>query len=64
MSIQRTTIHYTLTVQNWLKVVNVNTVGTLNVTAAIFPLLAGRKYGHVVNISSVCVSYPFPWEII
>jgi len=40
--------------ENWLKVVNVNTIGMLNVTSAIFPLLAGRKFGHVVNISSVC----------
>lgn len=40
--------------ENWMRVVNVNTVGMLNVTAAIFPLMAGRKAGHVVNISSVC----------
>ena len=42
----------------WLRqVVNVNTMGTLNVTSVIFPLMASRKFGHVVNISSVCVSW-------
>ena len=46
--------YYFIFFQNWLKVVNVNTLGMLNVTSAIFPLLAGRKFGHVVNISSVC----------
>merc|ERR1712142_364867 len=40
--------------ENWLKVVNVNTMGMLNVTSTIFPLMASRKSGHVVNISSVC----------
>jgi len=39
-------------VEDWLKIVNVNVVGTLNVTSTIFPLLAGRKRGHVVNMSS------------
>ena len=43
--------------QKWKKIVEVNTVGTLNVTSVIFPLMAGRKFGHVVNISSVCVSW-------
>ena len=43
--------------QKWRKVVNVNTMGTLNVTSVIFPLMASRKFGHVVNISSVCVSW-------
>lgn len=41
-------------IEKMMKVVNVNTIGTLNVTSAIFPLMAGRKSGHVVNISSVC----------
>ena len=36
---------------------NVSTMGTLNVTSVIFPLMALRKFGHVVNISSVCVSW-------
>ena len=35
---------------------NVNTMGMLNVTSLIFPLMAARKSGHVINISSVCVS--------
>jgi NADP-dependent 3-hydroxy acid dehydrogenase YdfG len=43
--------------QKWRKVVNVNTMGTLNVTSVIFPLMASRKFGHLVNISSVCVSW-------
>ena len=45
--------------QNWMKVMNVNTIGMMNVTSAIFPLMAARKCGHVVNISSVCVSHYF-----
>jgi len=40
--------------ENWLKVVNVNTIGMLNVTSTIYPLMASRKSGHIVNISSVC----------
>ena len=36
--------------------VNVNTVGVLNVTSIIYPLMAARKSGHVVNISSIAVS--------
>jgi NADP-dependent 3-hydroxy acid dehydrogenase YdfG len=39
-----------------MKIVNVNVVGTLNVTSTIFPLMAARKKGHVVNISSAMVS--------
>ena len=38
-----------------MKIVNVNIVGTLNVTTTIFPMLAARKKGHVVNISSILV---------
>jgi len=38
--------------EDWMKIVNVNVVGTLNVTTTIFPLLATRKKGHVVNMSS------------
>ena len=38
---------------------NVNTMGMLNVTSAISPLMAGQKCGHFVNISSVCLSYCF-----
>jgi len=40
--------------ENWLKVVDINMVGMLNVTSLIFPLMAARKSGHVVNISSIC----------
>eukprot|EP00091_Calanus_sinicus_P012649 TRINITY_DN28353_c0_g1_i1.p1 TRINITY_DN28353_c0_g1~~TRINITY_DN28353_c0_g1_i1.p1 ORF type:complete len:269 (-),score=77.97 TRINITY_DN28353_c0_g1_i1:62-796(-) len=39
--------------EEWMKIVNVNIVGTLNVTSTIFPLMAARKAGHVVNISSI-----------
>lgn len=39
-------------IEDWMKIVNVNVVGTLNVTSTIFPLLAARKKGHVVNMSS------------
>ena len=39
-----------------MKIVNVNVVGTLNVTSTIFPLMAARKKGHVVNMSSTMVS--------
>ena len=41
--------------QDWLRLVNVNVVGTVNVTSTIFPLLASRKKGHVVNMSSTMV---------
>ena len=33
-----------------------NVVGTLNVIATVFPLMAARKKGHVVNMSSTMVS--------
>jgi len=39
--------------ENWMKVVNVNTIGLLNVTSIIYPLMAERKFGHIINISSV-----------
>ena len=45
--------------QDWMKIVNVNVVGTLNVTSTIFPLLAARKKGHVVNMSSTMVGDQF-----
>ena len=48
--------YFSMHPKNWLKVVNVNTVGMLNVTSTIYPLMASRKSGHIVNISSVCVS--------
>ena len=48
-------IQYHHLCQEWLKIVNVNVVGTLNVTSTVFPLMAARKAGHVVNISSVMV---------
>jgi len=38
--------------EDWMKIVNVNVVGNLNVTSTIYPLLASRKRGHVVNMSS------------
>lgn len=40
-------------IENWLNVVNVNNIGMLNVTSTILPLMAGRKSGHIVNISSI-----------
>jgi len=39
-------------IEDWMRIVNVNVVGTLNVTTAVFPLLCSRKHGHVVNMSS------------
>jgi len=39
--------------ERWMKLLNVNTIGLLNVTSAIFQLMAARKTGHVVNISSI-----------
>jgi len=41
-------------IQKWTRIVNVNAMGTVNVTSVIFPLMASRKSGHLVNISSVC----------
>jgi len=39
-------------IEDWMRIVNVNIVGTLNVTTTVFPLMAARKKGHVVNMSS------------
>lgn len=37
---------------SWVKMVELNCVGLLNVTAAVLPHMKGNKSGHIVNITS------------
>lgn len=37
---------------SWVKMVELNCIGLLNVTAAVLPHMKGNKSGHIVNITS------------
>jgi len=42
-----------LSLEEWNKVIEVNLTGVYNCCRAIFPIMKQRKYGRIVNISSV-----------
>ena len=46
-----------LTEEDWAKVLNINLTGIFNVTKAFIPGMVERKYGKIVNLSSI--SGPF-----
>ncbi|KAG4068499.1 hypothetical protein HA402_004840 [Bradysia odoriphaga] len=44
---------------SWVKMVELNCIGLLNVTAAVLPHMKGSKSGHIVNITSDAGRKPF-----
>jgi 3-hydroxy acid dehydrogenase/malonic semialdehyde reductase len=45
---------------NWEAMVDTNVKGLMYVTRAVLPGMVARGRGHVVNISSVAATYPYP----
>jgi len=47
-------------IEDWLTMVKVNIEGVLYLTRAVLPGMVARKHGHIVNVSSVAASWPYP----
>ncbi len=47
-------------IENWMEMVDTNVKGFLNVLHAVLPGMAARKRGHVVNMSSIAATQPYP----
>lgn len=45
---------------DWQVMVETNIMGTLAITHALLPGMKGRGRGHVVNMSSIAGTYPYP----
>ncbi|MEM1550868.1 MAG: 3-oxoacyl-ACP reductase family protein [Candidatus Bathyarchaeia archaeon] len=51
--IARPAMSYKITEEEWSSVINVNLTGTMNCIRAVAPHMIERKYGRIINISSV-----------
>ena len=47
-------------IENWLEMVDTNITGLLTVLHAVLPGMTDRKRGHVINISSIAATQPYP----
>ncbi len=47
-------------IENWMEMVDTNVKGLLNVLHAVLPGMTARKRGHVVNMSSIAATQPYP----
>ena len=47
-------------IENWMEMVDTNVKGFLNVLHAVLPGMTARKRGHVVNMSSIAATQPYP----
>lgn len=47
-------------IENWMEMVDTNVKGFLNVLHAVLPGMVARKRGHVVNMSSIAATQPYP----
>ncbi|MET0254345.1 MAG: SDR family NAD(P)-dependent oxidoreductase [Luteibacter sp.] len=47
-------------IADWEAMVDTNIKGSMYVTRAVLPGMVARKRGHVVNISSIAATYPYP----
>ena len=46
--------------QDWDQMVAVNVSGMMHITRALLPGMVERNRGHIINISSVAATYPYP----
>ena len=49
-----------LSLDDWRRVIDVNLLGVVNGIHAVYPRMAARKRGHIVNIASVAGLAPYP----
>ena len=47
-------------IERWQKVINVNLIGTFNITRALLPYMREQGYGRIINFSSVVAVKPTP----
>lgn len=47
-------------IADWEAMVDTNIKGSMYVTRAVLPGMVARERGHVVNISSIAATYPYP----
>ncbi|MBN1290159.1 MAG: SDR family NAD(P)-dependent oxidoreductase [Actinobacteria bacterium] len=48
------------TYEDWVRVINLNLMGTINTISVFYPGMARRGFGHIVNISSLLGVFPMP----
>ena len=46
--------------EDWDTMIATNVTGLVHVTRAVLPGMVERGRGHVINLSSVAASYPYP----
>ena len=46
--------------EDWDQMVAVNVSGMMHMTRALLPGMVERNRGHIINISSVAATYPYP----
>jgi 3-hydroxy acid dehydrogenase/malonic semialdehyde reductase len=47
-------------IEDWDRMVATNVTGLIHVTRALLPGMVARDRGHIVNLSSVAATYPYP----
>ena len=47
-------------IDNWIKVINVNLIGTFNVIRAVLHIMREDEYGRIVNLSSIVAQIGIP----
>ena len=51
---------HTANIEDWDRMVATNVTGLIHVTRALLPGMVARDRGHIVNLSSVAATYPYP----
>jgi len=51
---------HTAKIEDWDRMVATNVTGLIHVTRALLPGMVARDRGHIVNLSSVAATYPYP----
>jgi 3-hydroxy acid dehydrogenase / malonic semialdehyde reductase len=46
--------------ENWERMIDTNCTGLVYMTRALLPGMVARRRGHVVNMSSIAATYPYP----
>jgi 3-hydroxy acid dehydrogenase/malonic semialdehyde reductase len=47
-------------IEDWDQMVAVNVSGLIHITRALLPGMVERNRGHIINLSSIAASYPYP----